>query len=62
MYYIVELMSSVKVRVVDEAPDIEYARYKAERHSARTGLTVELQTELGRVIEVIDMWREHARI
>ena len=58
MYYIVEVISSAKSRVVDNTQNFDNALIKAESHSARTGLIVEIQNEVGRKIQAISAYHE----
>jgi hypothetical protein len=57
MYHIVEVVGS-RFTVITEIDDLENARDRAYDHAARTGLAVEIQNELGRVIERFHIWRE----
>lgn len=56
-YYIVEVIGS-RARLIQKEPDLYQAREVARVHSARTGLLVEVQDELGRVIDQEMVWRE----
>ena len=58
MYYIVEVLSSTRTKQVSYKEDLVIARIEAYNHSARSGLTVEIQDERGRMIEDIVAWRD----
>ena len=57
MYHIVECITSVKTKLVTMVEgDIKKARAVALKHAHKTGLRVEVQTEMGKLITVV-----HAR-
>jgi thymidine phosphorylase len=56
-YYIVEVFGS-RASVVKREQDLRRAQDIARVHSARTGLLVEIQDELGRAIEQELVWRD----
>lgn len=57
MYYVVEIFG-VRSKTVNQTEYIDVARHTAYNHSARTGLVVEIQNELGRAIERVQAWSE----
>ena len=58
MYYIVEVLSSKNTKTVDSEEDFIRAKDLAYRHSIKTGLEVEIQNELGKILDRIIAWRE----
>ena len=58
MYYIVEIFSSKRSRTVEEDEDLDHARMLAYIHSFRTGLEVEVQNEMGKILDRLIAWRE----
>jgi hypothetical protein len=58
MYYIVEVLSSTRTKQVSYKEHLDIARIEAYNHSVRSGLTVEIQDERGRMIEDVIAWRE----
>lgn len=57
IYYIVEVFYS-KTKVIGQESDLKRAKKKAAEHSAKTGLIVEIQNEMGKTIEHEVAWRE----
>ena len=56
-YYIVEVFSRY-TKEIAKVNDFERAVSLAQEHSARTGLLVEIQDELGRILGHEIAWRE----
>ena len=52
-YHIVEVWSGNKTKKVAEEEALKDAKKAAQEHSVRTGLIVEIQDDLGRVISNI---------
>lgn len=50
MYYIVEVISSNQVREIKQVQSLSRARHEADKHSAHSGLRVEVQDEMGRAV------------
>ena len=58
MYYVIEVLSSTKTKVVNKEDNLLQAKKLAVEHSYRTGLEVDIQTESGKVLDRIIVWRD----
>jgi hypothetical protein len=58
VFYLVQILPSKKFETVLSEADFVRARELAEKHNFRTGLTVEIQDELGRPVHQVQGYRD----